>query len=101
MNRLVSVSSTLAVTVVLFGASPSASAGDFWDFLQNAWEQIQAGYFQNDDDSAEALENEIVASAAQSGALVEDPDQYDEYAEKLAKTLSMLSPEQQARVFGN
>jgi hypothetical protein len=45
------------------------------------------------------LENEIVASAAQSGVVLADPNQYDDYAERLAKTLAMLSQEQQARVF--
>jgi len=46
------------------------------------------------DDSIAHLAQAIAESAGGQ------PDQYRPYAEKLARTLSELSPEQQARVFG-
>ncbi|MGK0190311.1 MAG: hypothetical protein ACI9R3_006134 [Verrucomicrobiales bacterium] len=88
----------LIAAVALFAAPTSADAGDFWDFLRNAWEDYQDGY-QDDQASADELEDQITASAQQAGTEVSDPDQYKDYAEKLAKTLSKLTPEQQARVF--
>ena len=90
----------LTTALALLTAPGTVAAGDFWDFLRNAWENIQNQYYQNNQNSADSLENEIMASAAESGVLVSDAEQYDEYAGRLAKTLSMLTPEQQARVFG-
>ncbi|MCB1094822.1 MAG: hypothetical protein R3F19_11035 [Verrucomicrobiales bacterium] len=91
----------LIIVSILAGllTAPSRSdAGSFWDFLQNAWKGIQSQSYQDDQSSAESLENEIIASAAQSGVELASPDQYDGYARSLAKTLAALSPEQQARV---
>lgn len=100
MNRKSTIIMIIAVAT-LFSAPSAANAGDFWDFLKNAWENIQSQYFQNDQTSANTLENEIMTSATQAGAAIADPNQYDEYAVKLAKTLGKLTPEQQARIFGD
>ncbi|MDA0812731.1 MAG: hypothetical protein O3C21_10120 [Verrucomicrobia bacterium] len=92
---------TVTILAVLLAAPARSEAGSFWDFLRNAWENIQSQYYQNNQSSAAKLEEKIVSSAAQSGVVLATPDQYDDYAERLAKTLAMLSPEQQARVFGD
>ncbi|MGK0186943.1 MAG: hypothetical protein ACI9R3_002728 [Verrucomicrobiales bacterium] len=99
MNRRISIFIMIA-GMTLFSAPSTVNAGDFWDFLRDAWETIQSRHFQNNQSSADTLEDEILASAARVGVVLSDPNQYDEYAGKLAKTLGMLSPEQQARVFG-
>ena len=91
--------SILIAAVTLLTASPVAEAGDFWDFLKDGWEEFQRR-FEDSEESAAELETEIVASAESAGTPVVDPDQYNNYAAKLAKTLSQLTPEQQARVFG-
>ncbi|MCB1098989.1 MAG: hypothetical protein KDN22_25680 [Verrucomicrobiae bacterium] len=100
MNRRFHTLIVVTVVAGLLAAPAKSDAGNFWDFLSDAWAAIQSRYFQNNQSSADALENEILSSAAQAGVPVANPQQYDDYAEKLAKTLAMLTPEQQARVFG-
>ena len=76
-----------------------ARAGEFGEFLSEAWEAIKTRYYTEDEASASELEDAINASAASSGIEVTDPDQYAAYSKKLSKTLARLSNEQQQRIF--
>ena len=102
MTKLHSARSSIlstALAVGLLASVPSASGGDFGDFLRDAWEEIQSRYFSDNESSADELQDEVTNSAAASGVEIQDPEQYAEYSRKLSKTLARLSPDQQERVF--
>ncbi len=91
----------LAITMLFLAAPASAGWGDWW---WNWWSN-RDGSGETDspapppptEEEVEAMNTEIVESAANDGVEV-DPEAMKDYARRLATTLNTLSPEQRDRV---